>query len=121
MKDALLHVSRAVTGVLSAALVGKAGIPVLAALGCLTVLGIAVVCWIVNSQDRSMNLSRILFARRGDARCLDPDIPDRAPGIESRAAGRRTRKRPRQVPREAERRSGHDQVQPQGDLGDTLT
>jgi hypothetical protein len=98
MKDALLHVSRAVTGVLSAALVGKAGIPVLAVLGCLTVLVIAVVCWIVNSQDRSMNLSRILFARRGDARCLDPDIPGRAPEIESRAPGRRARKGPRRVP-----------------------
>ena len=98
MKDALLHLSRAAAGVLSAALVGRFGIPVLAALGCLAVLGIGVVCWIVNSKERSMNLSRILFARRGDASCLDPDTLERAPKIESRAPGRRARKRPRRVP-----------------------
>lgn len=84
MKSALLHLSRAGAGVLSAALVGRFGIPVLAGLGFLIVLGIVMVCWIVNSKDRSTNLSRILFARRGDPRCLDPDPIGHATQAKSR-------------------------------------
>jgi hypothetical protein len=98
MKDALLHLSRAMAGVLSAALLGKAGLPALAAALFLAVLLIAVACWTINSKDRSYNVSRIIFARRGDPKCLDPDPSGVAPGEESRATWRRWRKRPRQIP-----------------------
>jgi hypothetical protein len=72
VKDNLLQVSRGAAGVLSAALVGRSGIPALAVLAFLTVLCIMVICWIVSSDARSMNLSRILCARRGDRSCLAP-------------------------------------------------
>jgi hypothetical protein len=78
MKGSAMQAARAVAGVLSAALVGRSGIPVLVALCCLVVLGLGVVCWIVSSAERSVNLSRILFARRGDARYLEPVPSGRA-------------------------------------------
>jgi hypothetical protein len=77
VKTSILHVGRALAGVLSAALVGRYGVPVLAGLGGLFVLAIGVICWVVSSEDRSLNLSRILYARRGDRRYLDRDPPDR--------------------------------------------
>jgi hypothetical protein len=84
-------------GVLSAALLGRSGIPGLAAVVFLAVILIAMACWVISSKDRSMNLSRILFARRGDARFLDPDPSGRTTGKASRGPGPR-RKRPSQVP-----------------------
>jgi hypothetical protein len=70
VRTALLHMSRAAASVLSAALVGRFGIAVLAALAFLAIMGMGMVCWIVSSTDRSINLSRILYARRGDRRAL---------------------------------------------------
>jgi hypothetical protein len=46
--------------------------PVLAAVVVLTVLGLGVICWIINSPDRSDRVNRMIFARRGDGRCLEP-------------------------------------------------
>ncbi len=74
MKLSLLRPGRVVAGVLSATLVGRYGIPLLALLGFLALVGIAAACWILNNKDRSLNLSRILYAKRGDSRSLDPHM-----------------------------------------------
>ncbi len=49
----------------------RIGTPTLATVVVLTVLGLGVICWIINSPDRCDRVSRMLLARRGDARCLD--------------------------------------------------
>ena len=49
----------------------RIGTPTLATVVVLTVLGLGVICWIINSPDRCDRVSRILLARRGDASCLD--------------------------------------------------
>ena len=49
----------------------RIGTPTLATVVVLAVLGLGVICWIINSPDRCDRVSRILLARHGDASCLD--------------------------------------------------
>jgi hypothetical protein len=49
----------------------RMGTPTLATVVVLAVLGLGVICWIINSPDRCDRVNRILLARRGDASCLD--------------------------------------------------
>lgn len=72
MKNVLKQAGRAVAGLLPAALLAQLGMPALAALVFLAVLVLGVICWIVNNDDRCERVSRIMLARRGNARCLKP-------------------------------------------------
>jgi len=44
----------------------RIGTPTLAAVVVLAVLGLGVICWIINSPDRCDRVNRMLLARRGD-------------------------------------------------------
>ena len=48
------------------------GTPALAALVFLAVLMLGVICWIIGSDDRSGRVNRILLARQGNAKSLEP-------------------------------------------------
>jgi hypothetical protein len=50
----------------------RIGTPTMAAVVVLGVLGLGVICWIINSPDRSDRVNRMLLARRGDTNCLAP-------------------------------------------------
>jgi hypothetical protein len=52
----------------------RIGTPTLATVVVLAVLGLGMICWIINSPDRCDRISRMLLARRGDARCLDLEL-----------------------------------------------
>jgi hypothetical protein len=73
MKSALKHASWVVAGLLPAALATRADWAMTASAVFLAVLGLAVFCWIIASADRSARLTRMILARRADARCLEPD------------------------------------------------
>ena len=75
MRTGLRHAGRAAAGLLSAASVARLGMPALAALVFLAVLLLAVVCWVIGSGDRSDRVTRMIYARRGDARCLGAGSP----------------------------------------------
>jgi hypothetical protein len=86
VKTALKHTGQAVAGVLPAALLVRLGTHGVAAMIVFAVLvivlgGVVVVLaflgrgmlrWIIDSGERSDRVSRMLLARRGDARCLKP-------------------------------------------------
>jgi hypothetical protein len=100
VNSARKQAGRAAAAVLPAVLVARLGVPVLAALVSVAILVIAATCWTINSKDRSDNVSRIIFARKGDPRCLDPDPADSAAETGNPALGRRThRHRPSPRPR----------------------
>ena len=73
MKNALKHAGRALCVVLPTGLLAQLGMPALAALVFLAVLVLGVTCWIIGNGDRSDRVTRMIFARQGDARCLVPD------------------------------------------------
>jgi hypothetical protein len=50
----------------------RIGTPAAAVVVVLAVLGFGVICWIINSPDRSDRVNRMLLARRGDTNCLAP-------------------------------------------------
>ena len=98
MKSGLKRASRAVAGMLPAALLVRLGMPALAALVFLAILVLGAICWIISDPDRSDRVNRMLLARRGDARCLVPDpsasaLPASRP--EAQSAARRSGKRKR--------------------------
>lgn len=74
---ALRHAGKG-AGVLSTAVIAGLGLPALGALVFLAVLGLGVICWIISSDDRANRVTRIMLARRGNARCLKPG-PARPP------------------------------------------
>jgi len=61
--------------------------PALATVVVLTVLGLGVICWVINSPERSDRVNRMMFARRGDGRCLEPGTgrePSQGIGVKKR-------------------------------------
>jgi hypothetical protein len=74
VKSALKHVGRVMTGMLSAAVLARLDMPALAAAGSLAVLVLGVTCWVtcwvIDSGERSDRVTRMIYARHGDARCL---------------------------------------------------
>jgi hypothetical protein len=68
----LKQAGRVTAGLLPAALLAKLGMPARAALIFLAVLVLGVICWIVSNDDRCERVSRIMLAKRGNARCLKP-------------------------------------------------
>ena len=70
MRNALKRTGLMAAGMLPAAFLAEIGVPALTALVLIAVLTLAVICWILNSGDRSDRLIRMLYARYGDARCL---------------------------------------------------
>jgi hypothetical protein len=73
VKTILKHAGGAAAGMLPAALLVRLGMSALAAVVFLVVLVLGVICWIISSDDRTDRVNRMLLARQGDARCLDPD------------------------------------------------
>ena len=71
MKTILKPAGRAAGGTLSVAALTQLSMPELAAVGLLVVLVLGVICWIISSDDRSARVSRMMLARRGDAKCLE--------------------------------------------------
>jgi hypothetical protein len=92
VKSARKHTGQVAAAIVPATLLTQLGMPMLAALIFLAVLVIAAICWTINSKDRSDNVSRIIFARKGDPRCLDADPAGRATKPEGPAPARRVRK-----------------------------
>jgi hypothetical protein len=45
--------------------------PALATVVVLTALGLGLICWVINSPERSDRVNRMMFARRGDGRCFE--------------------------------------------------
>lgn len=84
MKSTLKYASRTAAGMLSAALLAGLGLPLLAAAFALAVLVLGVTCWIINSGDRSDRVTRMIFARSGDASCLAPASPAAPAPVSSR-------------------------------------
>ena len=74
MKGTLKHAGRAATGTFSFAALTQLSMPELAALGLLVVLVLGVICWIISSDERSARVSRMMLARRGDAKCLETSV-----------------------------------------------
>ena len=72
MKNILKQSGRTAAGMLPVAVLVRLGMPALAALVFLAVLVLGVTCWVICDQDRSDRVNRMLLARRGDARCLNP-------------------------------------------------
>lgn len=86
--SALRRAGRVAAGMLPAAVVARLGMPALAAAVFLAVLALGAACWIIANGDRSDRLTRMIYARHGDARSLIP-APPAAP---SPAPGRRGRR-----------------------------
>ena len=77
MKDALKHAGRAAAGMLPVALLARLSVPALAALVFLAILVLGVTCWIISDPARSDRVTRMMLARQGDARCLEPGTSTR--------------------------------------------
>ena len=72
MKDALKRAGGTAAGMLPAALLAQRGMPALAAVVFLAVLVLGVTCWVIGNPERSDRVTRMMLARRGDSRCLEP-------------------------------------------------
>lgn len=97
MKSALKHVGRVVVGMLPAALLARLGVPAFAAAVFLAVIVLGVACCVISSGDRSDTVTRMIYARRGDARCLMLDPP-----AASSHASRRHRRQAGEFPSSAQ-------------------
>jgi hypothetical protein len=103
--SALRRAGRVAVGLLPTAVLARLGMPALATVVFLAVLALGAACWVIASDDRSDRVTRMIYARNGDARYLVPGSPA-APVRASRrrpAQGRRERAR---VPEAADRAHG---------------
>jgi hypothetical protein len=88
----LRHAGKMAAGMLSAGLVAGLGLPTLGALVFLAVLVLGVTCWVIGSDDRANRVTRIMLARRGDARCLEPGASAPSPASQQRRQTTRSAK-----------------------------
>ncbi len=72
-------------GLLPAAALARLGLPALAAAVILAVAALGAACWVIASGDRSDRVTRMIYARHGDARSLT----SRPPAAPARASRRR--------------------------------
>jgi hypothetical protein len=79
VKAILKPAGRAAGGTLSVAALTQLSMPELAAVGLLVVLVLGVICWIISSDERSARVSRMMLARRGDAKCLETSASPPSP------------------------------------------
>lgn len=93
MKTTLKHAGRAAGGTFSLAALTQLSMPALTAVGVLAVLMLGVICWIISSEERSDRASRLMLARRGDAKCLETSVTPPSPSP-PRARARRKRTPP---------------------------
>ena len=70
--SALRRAGRVAAGMLPAAVLARLGMPALAAVVFLAVLALGAACWVIASGDRSDRVTRMIYARHGDARSLVP-------------------------------------------------
>jgi hypothetical protein len=101
LTNMLKHVARAAAAGLPAALLAGLGIPALGALVFLTVLVLGVICWIIDDEDRSERVTRMLLARTGDPRRLTT-----APASRSRPDRRRPAAHPARDASQTDGRTG---------------
>jgi hypothetical protein len=59
--------TKAVAGVIPAAVIARLGLPALVALLFLAVLVLAIACWVISNQARTDRVTQILLAHRGTA------------------------------------------------------
>jgi hypothetical protein len=70
-------------GLLPAAALARLGLPALAAAVILAGAALGVACWVIASDDRSDRVTRMIYARHGDARSLT-SRPPAAPALADR-------------------------------------
>jgi hypothetical protein len=73
VKTIMKRAGRTAAGVLPAALLVQLGLPALAGVIFLAILMMGVICWVIGSDARTDRVTRMMLARRGDARCLKPE------------------------------------------------
>ena len=103
MKNLLKHAGRALAGMVPAAVLVRIGMTALATLVFLAVLVLGVICWIIDSDDRTGRVNRILLARQGNAKCLEP-----SPSVISLPASWPRRRRPRRPRQRSQPRTSCD-------------
>jgi hypothetical protein len=65
LNNMLKRAGQVTAGALPAAVLAGLGLPALGALVFLAVLMLGVICWIINSEDRSARVTRMILARHG--------------------------------------------------------
>jgi hypothetical protein len=73
MKILLRNGGRTAASTATAWVAAGLGLPALVAVMFLAVLVLGIACWIISDGERSDRVTRMIFARRGDIRCLDKD------------------------------------------------
>ncbi len=73
--SAVRRAGRVVAGLLPAAALVRLGAPALVSAVILAVLALVAACWVIASGDRSDRVTRMIYARHGDARSLVPRSP----------------------------------------------
>lgn len=76
--SAVRHAGRVAAGLLPAAALARLGAPALVSVVILAVLALGAACWVIASGDRSDRVTRMIYARHGDARSLAPRSPPEA-------------------------------------------
>jgi hypothetical protein len=71
----LRRAGRVAAGMLPVAMLARLGVPALAAVVFLAILALGAACWVIASCDRSDRVTRMIYARHGDARSLVPGSP----------------------------------------------
>jgi hypothetical protein len=75
---AVRHALRAVAPLSVAAFLAGLGLPAIGIAAAVIVVMIAVACWVLSDEDRTVRLARISLGIRGNARCLDRAEPGAA-------------------------------------------
>jgi hypothetical protein len=73
--SAVRWAGRVTAGLLPAAALARLGVPALAAAVFLAVLALGAACWVIASGARSDRVTRMIYARHGNARSLPPGSP----------------------------------------------
>jgi hypothetical protein len=69
------HAGRAARRFAAASVVTAVGVPGLIIASALILVLVGVACWVISDKGRSDRVTRMIYARRGDARCLEEDLP----------------------------------------------
>lgn len=93
MRNLLRNLSRAAGVVAAAGAAVRIGVPMLAGVMFLALLVLGIACWVISSGDRSDRVTRMIYARRGDVRCLEPVHSGSVVPTVRRERGRQRRRR----------------------------
>ena len=102
MTTALKRAAQTLVPLAAAGITWTIGYPAIAVAAICFILALAAACWVINSNERSERLARIILARQGNPKCLQASPqPEQRP-----ARGRTTLGHPTTPP------SGHSSSQP---------